>query len=196
MCRNKILLIGDSFSSSNHQDSWTKLLPNFDIVNLSSNGSSEYRIFKKLVKTDLTQFDYIVIVHTSPYRIYIDHNPLHVNSQTHQTCDLLYQDVKSAKATKFTQNVAWYFENIFNLDQADVIHDLLIEKIVKLTEAYQCLHLSFFEAEKNSNVVNLHSIWHEHPGSINHLDNNGNKKVAKFITTMYNTNTNIQKDLI
>ena len=195
MRKNKILLIGDSFAASNHNDSWPNLLPNSDIVNLSSNGSSEYRIFKKLVKTDLTQFNYIIIVHTSPYRIYIDHNPLHSNSQTHQTCDLLYQDIKYAEPTKFTQNVAWYFENVFDLDQAAVIHDLLIEKIVKLTETYQSLHLSFFEAENNSNIVNLHSIWHEHPGSINHLDNNGNKKVAKFITTMYNKITNIQKDL-
>jgi hypothetical protein len=196
MSKNKILLIGDSFASSNHPGSWTTMLPNFDIVNLSSNGSSEYRIFKKLVKTDLTKFNYIIIVHTSPYRIYVEHNPLHLDSQTHQTCDLIYQDVKSAESTQFTQNVAWYFKNVFSLDQADTIHDLLVEKIVKLTATHSPLHLSFFKDEKNSNIVNLHSIWHEHPGSINHLDYNGNKKVAKFIITMYNKFTNNQKDLL
>ena len=104
----KILLIGDSFSSSNHTDSWTNLLPGCTIVNLSSNGSSEYRIFKKLTNTDLTQFSHIIIVHSSSYRIYIDYNPLHVDSLTHQHCDLIYQDVKFAAKTQFTQNIKWY----------------------------------------------------------------------------------------
>lgn len=190
MSTNKILLIGDSFASSNHLDSWINLLPHCNLVNLSSNGSSEYRIFKKLVKIDLTLFSHIIIVHTSPYRIYIDHNPLHLTSLTHQDCDLLYQDIKHADPTEFTQNVKWYFENVFDLDQANTIHNLLIEKIVDLTMPYQSLHLSFFEDEKNTNINNLNVIWKKNPGLINHLDKNGNKKVAKFIETAYNFKNN------
>jgi hypothetical protein len=181
-----LLIIGDSFSTNSEQTSWTKLLSEFVVTNVSTNGSSEYRIFKKLINTDLTQFDYIIIVHTSPYRIYIEDHPLYLNSLTHQNCDLLYQDIKFSKSTKFTQNVTWYFENVFNLEQADVVHNLLIEKMVDLTVTHQTLHLSFFENEKNPNIINLNSIWKKHPGSINHLDNTGNKKVAKFIETVYN----------
>jgi hypothetical protein len=190
MLTNKILVIGDSFSSSNDSDSWINLLPNCDIINLSSNGSSEYRLFKKLVKTNLTSFSHIIIVHTSPYRIYIEHNPLHLNSSTHRECDLLYQDVKHADSTKFTQNVRWYFENVFDLEQANTIHNLLIEKIVDLTAHHQSLHLSFFEDEKNININNLNSIWKKQPGSINHLNKTGNEQVANFIETVYNFKNN------
>jgi hypothetical protein len=186
MHTNEVLIIGDSFAASNHNDSWTKLLHNCKITNLSSNGSSEYRIFKKLVETDLTLFSHVIMVHSSSYRIYIDHNPLHLDSDTHQTCDLIYQDIKSATQTTFTQNVTWYFENVFNLEQADVVHSLLIEKMINLTATHQTLHLSFFENEKNPNIINLNSIWKKHPGSINHLDNIGNRMVANFIETAYN----------
>lgn len=181
-----LLIIGDSFSANSDQTSWTKLLSEFAVTNLSTNGSSEYRIFKKLINTELTQFDYIIIVHTSPYRIYIEDHPLYLNSQTHQNCDLLYQDIKCSKSTKFTQNVAWYFENVFNLEQANVVHSLLIDRMVELTATHQTLHLSFFENEKNPNIINLNSIWKKHPGLVNHLDSTGNKKVAKFIETVYN----------
>jgi hypothetical protein len=193
MHTNKLLIVGDSFSSSGHADSWTSLLLDFEITNLSSNGSSEYRIFKKLINTDLTPFSYIIIVHSSPYRIYIDNNPLHADSQTHQNCDLIYQDVKSAPQTEFTRNVIWYFENIFNLNEANIIHNLLIEKMVALTSQYQVLHLSFFEDEKNINIINLNSIWKKYPGTINHLNDNGNKEVAKFIKTVYNVKNNQEK---
>jgi len=183
---HRLLIVGDSFAANSQQFCWTKLLPEFAVTNLSTNGSSEYRIFKKLVETDLTQFSHIIVVHTSPYRIYIDDNPLHLVSETHRTCDLIYQDVKSASPTTFTQNIVWYFENVFDLEQADAIHDMIVEKIVKLTSAHQTLHLSFFEDEKNNNIINLNSIWKKHPGSINHLDNIGNEKVANFIKTTYN----------
>jgi hypothetical protein len=190
----RLLIVGDSFSADVGQQSWTKKLPGFAVTNLSTNGSSEYRIFKKLVNTDLKEFEYVIIVHTSPYRIYIEHNPLHLDSLTHQECDLLYQDIKSADLTKFTQNVAWYFENVFDLEQANIIHNLLIEKIVTLTTNHHALHLSFFKDEKNDNITNLSSIWKQHSGSINHMDEIGNDKVAILIKTTYNNNNT--KDLL
>ena len=186
----RLLIVGDSFAANSQQLCWTKLLTEFAVTNLSTNGSSEYRIFKKLVETDLTQFSHIVVVHTSPYRIYIEDNPLHLVSQTHRTCDLIYQDVKSAKSTTFTQNILWYFENVFDLEQADAVHDMIVEKIVKLTSAHQTLHLSFFEDEKNSNITNLNFIWKKNPGTINHLNEIGNKQVANLIEAKYN----IKKD--
>ena len=183
---DRLLIVGDSFAANSTQSCWTRLLSGFAVTNLSSNGSSEYRIFKKLVNTDLAQFSHVIVVHTSPYRIYIEDNPLHLNSQTHKTCDLIYQDVRSSEKTAFTKNVVWYFENIFNLEQANTMHALMVEKIVEMTASHQALHLSFFEDEKNPRITNLNSIWANHPGAINHLDEIGNKKVAEFVETMYN----------
>lgn len=186
MTANKLLIIGDSFSSGTSLQSWNNQLGQIDVVNLSSNGSSQYRIYKKLISTDLSDFTHIILVHTSPYRIYIDHHQLHYNSLSHKNCDLIYEDIKSSLPTEFSKNVAWYFENIFDLQQADHIHDLLIEKMISITADFKCLHVSFFPQEKHRSIVNLSGLWKKYPGHINHLDINGNKKVAEFVKTVYN----------
>ena len=186
MTANKLLIIGDSFSSSADPHSWNMQLGQYETTNLSSNGSSQYRIYKTLISTDLSIFTHIIIVHTSPYRIYVDHHPVHFNSGTHKNCDLIYEDIKSSQPTEFSKNVAWYFENIFDLQQADDIHNLLIEKMISITADYESLHVSFFPQETNNNIVNLSHFWGKYPGSINHLDKNGNKKVAEFVNTVYN----------
>lgn len=181
MQNKKLLIIGDSFSADSSLDSWTNMLQNFSVTNLSSNGSSQYRIYKKLVSTDLQNFTHVIIVHTSPYRIYIEHNPLHQSSLTHRDCDLIYQDIKNLDKTNFAKNVAWYFENVFDLEQANVMHHLLVEKIKQFTAHLKSLHISFFENSLLLPVTNLNHLWKLHPGKINHLNKIGNKKVAEFI---------------
>jgi len=179
--QKKILLIGDSFSTSNDDCSWTTQLDNAIVDNLSSNGSSEYRIVKKLMSTDLAKYDYFIVVHTSPNRIYIKNNPVHINSVTHPTCDLIYQDIKSATPTKFTDSVSWWFENVFDLEHASDVHNILIEKSMLLLKGYPNLHLTFFDLDSHANLNNLHRIWKKYPGNINHLSKDGNIKVAKFV---------------
>jgi hypothetical protein len=179
--KKKILLIGDSFSSNNTDNSWVSQIDNCTIDNLSSNGSSEYRIVKKLMSTCVSEYDFVIIVHTSPNRIYLTDNPLHTNSPTHSQCDLIYQDVKSADPTMFTNNVSWWFENIFDLEYARDIHKILIETSMLLLKDVPSLHLTFFDLDNILNLNNLHYIWKKYPGNINHLSSNGNIKVAEFI---------------
>lgn len=183
----RLLIIGDSFSASRDIDSWTQIIsPKFgDVINLSSNGSSEYRIYKKLLSIDVMSFSHTIIVHTSPYRIYVDHSPLHQSSHTHRQCDLIYQDVKSADITEFSKNALWYFENLFDLDQAKNLHELLIDKMIDITSNTASLHLTFFKQSAPEKVKDLSDIWKKNPGDINHMDAVGNIKVAKFINNFY-----------
>jgi hypothetical protein len=179
--QKKILLIGDSFSTSNHKHSWATQINNATVDNLSSNGSSEYRIVKKLMSVDLSEYDFAIIVHTSPNRIYVRSNPVHENSESHPTCDLIYQDIKSADSNKFTDNVSWWFEHIFDLEYANDIHNILIEKSRLLLTDCPSLHLTFFDLDNHPNLNNLHHVWKKYPGDINHLSKDGNVKVAEFI---------------
>jgi hypothetical protein len=179
--QKKILLIGDSFSTNNSSHSWTQQLGNHVVDNLSSNGSSEYRIVKKLMTVDVNHYDFAIIVHTSPNRIYVKHNPIHANSTTHPNCDLIYQDIKSAQSTKFTDSVSWWFENVFDLDHAADMHGLLIEKSMLLLKNIPSLHLTFFDLDCHASLVNLHHLWKKYPGDINHLDATGNIEVAEFV---------------
>jgi len=177
----RLLIVGDSFSGvKDSRQSWTCLLDDFDVVNLSQPGCSEYRVLQQLKTVDLADFDLLIAVHTSPNRIYINQNPLHLNSKTHQSCDLIYQDVVAQPASTFQNHVVWWFENVFDLEHAQTIHELLIDRIVDLTHSIPSLHVSFFDIDHKS-VYNLNNIWKKYPGNINHLSIKGNQEVAEFI---------------
>jgi hypothetical protein len=180
----RLLIIGDSFSYNNSVDSWVKMLPFSKIDNVSSNGSSQYRIYKKLQSVNLTNYDQIILVHTSPFRIHIDNNILHSNSATHANCDLIYNDVKNSSPSEFKDHVIWWFENVYNLDEAELFYNLMLDKIIKQCESFNTLHISFFENCKNTNIINFNKIWQQYPGSINHLSKEGNQKVAETLRNL------------
>jgi hypothetical protein len=179
MVKFKILIVGDSFAASADQASWTNLNGQYQVTNLSQAGSSEYRIVKTLKQAIAQSWDHVIVVHTSPNRIYVEHNPLHQNSNTHQHSDLIFQDVENHRGDQFADHVCWWFENIFELEQAEFMHQLLIEKAQQITAHVPATHISFFDI--NSTVENLHWIWKKHPGTINHLDNIGNELVMKHL---------------
>jgi hypothetical protein len=177
----KILIVGDSFAAD--PNGWALMLDDCQVVNMATNGSSEYRIYKNLIK-NVNYYDKIIVVHTSPNRIYVEHNPIHANSVTHPYCDLLYQDV-AADGSSFANHVAWWFENVFDLEQANTMHHLLIDKIQQITYNIPTIHLTFFDYI-HRDVLNLHRIWKKYPGKINHLSNLGNMKVAEIIQERLN----------
>jgi len=180
MVKPKLLIVGDSFSANTTKLSWVAQL-DYEVTNLSSAGSSEYRILKNLQTQNLLNFDKIIIVHTSPNRIYVPFNPLHQHTDTHKNCDLIYQDVKAFADTQvFAKNVTWWFENIFDLSSAIDMHQLIIDKLFSITNNTNCLHLTFFNLQ-HPLIYNLYHIWEKYPGDINHLTEQGNSKVKLFI---------------
>ena len=179
--RPRLLIVGDSFSAvKNNKHSWPCQLDEFDVTNLSLAGCSEYRILQQIKSINVSDFDFIVVVHSSPNRIYVNENPLHQNSETHHNCDLIYQDVRAQPSGTFRNNVVWWFENVFDLEYAETIHNLLINFIIELSDKIPNLHITFFDNNHDS-LYNLHSIWKKYPGDINHLSIQGNQQVTQFI---------------
>ena len=177
-----ILIIGDSFSASAHQESWTQKLHGYHVDNISSNGSSQYRIWKKLLQCDIDRYTCILLVHTSPNRIYITDNPLHRCSETHQNCDLIYRDVQDKLPDKFAEHVTWWFENVFDFDHANDVHNLLIDSCHRMTAHKAVLHMSFFDLR--SDVIDFSRFWKQFPGNINHMNRQGKDLVAQEINNM------------
>lgn len=175
----KLLIIGDSFSASTHADSWTNLLGDYEVTNLSMSGSSEYRLVKQLNDTDITDHQ-VIFVHTSANRIYVETNPYHVDSDTHKYCDLIFQDIHAKLPDPYAEKIVWWFENIFDLEQAEFLHRLLINS--SMQKIPQALHLTFFDYTYPG-VHNLHQLWQRNPGNINHMDRRGNQSAAEFIRT-------------
>ena len=108
----KLVIIGDSFSANKTKDSWTQKL-HIPCDNLSSNGSSEYRIWKKICNTDISQYDIAVVVHTSPNRIYTTDNHIYPADHSHAHSDLIYNDVLNKRGNVYADNAIWWFENVF-----------------------------------------------------------------------------------
>ena len=94
-----LLIVGDSFAVDNdNTQSWqNKLKVDYNVVNTAQSGISEYKIYKQLVDQIEKQWNQIIIVHTSPYRVHTRKHPLHAHG------DLMYSDIEH-HASKFKNN--------------------------------------------------------------------------------------------
>jgi hypothetical protein len=184
-----ILICGDSFSADwslkyqTHLPGWpNKLETTFKVTNLSQAGCSEYKIYQQLssVADRLTQFDHIIISHTSPYRIYIKNHPVHFDDLLHHSSDLIYSDIiEHSKTNKQLLVITEFFEQYFDLDYARFVHNLICEKIDIMTAPHQTktLHLSNIEWKdlyKFDGMLNFKSVVDTHGGLINHYSDYGN----------------------
>ena len=179
----KVAVFGDSFAASQDPVSWTRQ-SNWDVDNFATNGSSEYRILKTLKDTDISRYDLIIVVHTSANRIYVPQNPLYKNHDTHSNCDLIYLDMYSKPDSEYRDHVVWWFENVFDLDSAQHMHELLIKESLELTKHKRSIHLTFFE-NLHKDVFCLYNVWQQNLGNVNHLNLQGNQLVADFIKDKY-----------
>jgi hypothetical protein len=97
----RVLIIGDSFGadwSVKYRDypGWPSLLARvYSVVNLAQAGISEYKIYKQLLSvTDLDSYEYVIVSHTSPYRVTTNSHPVHANDLLHNNADLIFNDIE------------------------------------------------------------------------------------------------------
>jgi hypothetical protein len=182
----KILICGDSFSAPCTDDfAWTNLIKqDFKVTNLSQRGCSEYKIYKQLLSQDIRKYDYIIVSHTSPYRLHTTENPIHINNQSHTESCFIYNDVKEhANTNKELVPLVNFFEKYFDLEYAEHIHNLILKDIEKLCPN-NTLHLSHLEWKnlyRFSNHIDFNNVFLNHRGIANHYDNEGNKVVYNTI---------------
>ena len=185
----KILICGDSFAAD-----WTKkkykgigwpnlLAKEYKVTNLAQAGCGEYKIYKQLTSACLHRFDHIIVSHTSPYRIYVKKHPIHFNDPLHKDSDLIYSDIKEHKELSTIKN---YYENYFDLEYAEFIHNLMCKQIDELTKLYSVLHITSFDWNKLykfPNMLSFENVFNTHRGDMNHYDAIGNQIVYEKIKT-------------
>jgi hypothetical protein len=190
-----LLICGDSFAADwtvkYSGQGWPNMLTeDFSVTNLAQAGCSEYKILKQLESADLSVYDKIVVSHTSPYRIYIEHHPIHYNDPLHKNCDLIYTDIKEhVIKDKSLQPMVEYFEKYFDFDHAKYMHGLLCEKIQNLLQPVQdrVLHISNIEWEdlyQFPNMINFAYLFETNKGLMNHFDSEGNKIVYNKVKSL------------
>lgn len=185
----KVLIAGDSFaadwSSVTANVGWVNLLEkDFQVTNIARAGISEYKIYKQLISQNLSRYDKVVVSHTSPYRIPIQDHPIHKESKLHWDCDLIYSDVVAHKGNTVMNIAKDFYENVYYLEYFEFTHNLIVEKIFKLSS--NIIHITFFDYYTDPNINNLFSIFKEHKGKTNHLSKVGNRiaySSVKFLLT-------------
>ena len=184
---SKILICGDSFAAD-----WTKkyngsgwvnmLLDDYLVTNIAEAGVSEYKIFKQLESIDVNIFDKVIVSHTSPYRIPVKEHPIHSNDILHHNCDLIYSDLKEHKDEPLIQSAIDFYENLFDLDYACFIHDLIIKEIC--SKHKNLINITFFNMNKN--MYNFEDVYLNNKGLINHMNDQGNLIIYNKIKELIN----------
>ena len=191
---NKTLLIlGDSFACDWKVNSmnmgWPILLNNdFTITNLAQAGVSEYKIYKQLQSVDVNQFDFVIISHTSSYRIPIEKHPTYQKGDLHENCDLIFSDIESKRKTSKLLDTAYnFYKDLFWNEYFEFTSNLIYQKIQELTP--DAIHMTFFDEFYDDSVLKLESIFKSNRGDVNHLNEDGNIKVYNKILSIIKEKT-------
>lgn len=188
-----ILICGDSFAADwtvkYSGQGWPNMIANdYNVTNLAQAGCSEYKIYKQLTSIDLNQFDKIIISHTSPYRIPIKIHPVHAKDLLHKNSDLIYTDIKEhSKTNTNLSSIIDFFENYFDIESSLFVHNLICEKIDKITKSIPTIHLT--NSDWNGlylfdNMLNFEYLFKSNRGLINHYDEKGNQIIYRAIKNM------------
>lgn len=180
----KLLICGDSFSSdwtTKYKGiGWVNLLQNdYEVINISQAGVSEYKIYQQVKSVDLSEFDKIVISHTSAYRIPIEEHPIHKGDLLHNNCDIIFSDVKEHIDNPIMKTAYDFYSEIFHADYFVFVNELIYKEIYKITP--NALHITFFDSFYDDSVIKFEELFLNNKGLLNHLDKDGNTMMYKTI---------------
>lgn len=182
MEQKRILIVGDSFcapESAGH--AWYNLLgQKYFIENRAQSGVGQYKVHKQMQNCN---GDWHAVIYgiTSPFRIYTERNPFYDQSHpSHSNADLIYEDVRSRLPDAASDHIIWWFENVFDLEQALFVHDLIVKQDCNRDHM---IPITFFDSSHISNLAihTFEKIWQSHPGAINHLSAIGHQLIFEKI---------------
>jgi hypothetical protein len=184
MAKEKIVIIGDSFSADVGPDSWiTMLSNNYNVIHYSQRGISEYRLYCiiKSHAAELAAADHIVIFHTNSLRVYIpdavDYPTRKLN--THGKCDLVINDAFTDPA--WSKIAETYYRYFFDEQYLRTQYQLLVKDIHN-SYSDKIIHCTgFAEPAFEVSIKSFADTRTMHPGSVNHLDCNGNIEIYQYI---------------
>lgn len=184
----KILVAGDSFSSDKlaGECGWpAQLAQAHSVTNVSQPGAGEFKILRQLELQNLTDFDLVIVSHTSPNRVHAETNPLYPSGHVYRNSDILFGDVES-KVSKdpVARSMFDYFTQVFDIEYYHFVHTCCCERIDQLTKDYNVIHMTNFEwthLYPFDPLFNFYNLWLEYPGEYAHLNRHGANKVAQIL---------------
>jgi len=184
-----ILIVGDSFAADwsvkpgNVPLGWPNLLSKkYNVVNIAQAGVSEYKILQQVRSfPDLTEFDVVIISHTSPTRLHTKQHPVH-KTGLHKNADLIFSDIAwhSSRPLNFfnkaLQSAYNYFVYHYDREYYEEIYELIYNEITKILDesGVKVIVVDGFNSNPDADI-DLYSIKQKNPGDNNHLDLNGSR---------------------
>jgi hypothetical protein len=186
--KKKLLIVGDSFSADwtkkyKNISGWVNMLEDeFEVTNVAQAGVSEYKIYLQLKSVNLKDYDFIIVSHTSAYRIPIQEHPIHKGDTLHNNCDLIFSDVSEYLENNIMKTAYNFYSEIFNTEYFCFINDLIFDKIYNLIP--EAIHITFFDSFYDDRVLKYENIFLNNKGNVNHMDSIGNTIIFNSITKL------------
>lgn len=188
--KKKLLIVGDSFSADwtkkyKNVSGWVNMLEDeFEVTNVAQAGVSEYKIYLQLQSINPNDYDYIIVSHTSAYRIPINEHPIHKKDSLHNNCDIIYSDVEQHLDNSIMKTAYDFYCDIFNPDYFVFVNELIFDKIYNIIP--KAIHITFFDSFYDDRVLKYENIFLNNKGNINHMDNVGNVIIFNSIVKTIN----------
>lgn len=184
----KLLIAGDSFAAQwpDVTTGWVNYLEDYyHVTNIAQAGVGEYKILKQIQSQSITDFDIVVVSHTSPSRVHTVNHPLH-KTGFHKDCDLIFNDIADRNSL-FNNNLSasqgwfkYHYDENYQID----IYNLMREKINSLI-SIPYLSVSHIDIVNQlaieKNHIDFSDLWNTERGTMNHYTYNGNKIVFDTI---------------
>jgi len=194
MVVKNILITGDSFAANwpGTYAGWPKLLKEYyNVTNLAQAGVSEYKILKQLKSVNLSDFDCIIVSHTSPSRVHTIEHPLHKEG-LHKDCDLIYTDIADRNSLfnsslRAAQNwFKYHYDDEYQIE----MYTLIRKEIRHLLKSYNYVSITHTDISTKyaleHNNISFADTWQQEKGTINHYTFKGNKKIFKDLLDIIN----------
>jgi hypothetical protein len=172
----QILIAGDSFSSDQlaGENGWPRALAKkYSVTNVSQPGIGEYKILQNLKSQKLSNFDVVIVSHTSPNRVHCEINPLYPAGHLYSKSDIIFADAES----KHNESIIDYFKLIFDTEYYRFVHTSCCREIDQITNTIPVIHMTNFEWSglyEFDSMLNFYSLWTENRGNEVHYNKNGN----------------------
>jgi hypothetical protein len=185
-----MLIAGDSFAYPGMSANlgWPSLLAEkYNVTNISSPGIGEFKILQALKSQDLSQFDIVLVSHTSPYRVHCEKNPLYIDGHLYQHSDLLFADVEDkSKTDPLAKALCNYFYHVFDTAYYEYVHNSFCRDIEQLTQQNTTIHITHFEWQNLylfKNLKNFYELWKDNRGNYSHYNKHASRIVLDWIVT-------------
>ena len=155
----KLAIFGDSYAKKDaddiHEKSWHEFIEGYDITNFGEPGTDLWFSYNRFLK-NYTNFDHIIFLVTSPYRITLSNPNVIIYPNQNYTTASVKVETTTGKELEQYKAVVSYYEIVQDKEKDEQLHQLMVENVKRLAPnsiVYPCFNNSWFNAYQDETVL-------------------------------------------